>query len=294
MALRAVFLGDPGVVSAGIARGWQLAGHNIAAIWYPERLTATRAFAQDRALGQTAPGLSLQGLALRGGVTLRPVPVLSTWAEAATELAVLAPDVVISALFLDRIPAALLAAFPGRVVNLHPSLLPAYRGRWPTFNMLWDREINRFGGMSLHLVTPDFDAGALLGQQAVAFPESCNLSAYYVQLVQAGAGLLAAHLPPYIAGKLIPVAQPKTDEPQGNRNPRDAVLTSGLEWRQMQWLCATIPQIGALRVLGVGGGVSVRSFITMVGPPTGQPPQQSQGRALEMDALDARVRLAVR
>lgn len=185
MALRALFLGGPGVTSAGIARGWQMAGHSISAIRYPERLTGTREFEQDRALADPAPGVSMHGLASRGGVAVRPVPMLTTWPAARAEAAALAVDVVVSALFLDRIPKTMLDAFPQRVVNLHPSLLPAYRGRWPTFSMLWDRSIDRFGGMSLHLVTPAFDAGAVIAQRPAAFPADCNLSAYYVQLIQA-------------------------------------------------------------------------------------------------------------
>src|SRR5687767_4087660 len=124
MSLNALFLGAPAVVSAGIARGWQLAGNRIAAIWYPERASRTREFEQDRALARTARGLSLHGLAERGGVPIRAIPQLAAWPEANAEAALLGVDVVISALFLDRIPKAMLNAYPDRVVNLHPSLLP--------------------------------------------------------------------------------------------------------------------------------------------------------------------------
>ncbi len=66
-ALNALFLGAPGVVSAGVARGWQMAGHRIAAFWYPQRMQGTRDFENDRALAQQAPGVSMH----RSGRTSR-------------------------------------------------------------------------------------------------------------------------------------------------------------------------------------------------------------------------------
>jgi hypothetical protein len=295
MALRGLFLGVPGVVSAGIVRGWQMAGHSVAALWYPERLARTRAFDQDRALAAAAPGVSMHGLASRGGVTLRAVPPLLTWPDAASEAAALAPDVVISVLFPDRIPPALLDAFPGRVVNLHPALLPAYRGPWPTFSMLWDRSIHQFGGMTLHLVTPEFDAGPMLGQMPVAFPADRNLSAYYMQLVRAGTALLADRLPAYYGGGPgagpVPTVQPSGSAARANHDPRTTVLTRALDWQHIEWLCATIPQMTALRAKGAEGAV-VRRFLATAGPPTGAPPL-CHGGILRMDARDARVNLAV-
>ncbi|OYX22641.1 MAG: hypothetical protein B7Z10_12865, partial [Rhodobacterales bacterium 32-66-7] len=287
-----LFLGSPGVVSAGVARGWQMAGHEIAAIWYPARLQGSREFDQDRALAAQAPGVSMHGLALRGGVTVRAVPKLSAWPDASAEIAALGVDVVISALYLDIIPTTVLDAFPQRVVNLHPSLLPAYRGRWPVFSMLWDRTIDRFGGMSLHLVTPTIDAGGLLGQAGAAFPADRNLSAYYVRLVQVGTGLLAQKLPEFLAGRLVPAAQPLSDAPQGNRAPQETRLSPDLDWRHVEWLCATIPQISRLRVQGQDDRVTVRSFGGTLGPPRSEPPLR-QGDRLEMDTRDARVSLEI-
>src|SRR5262245_31530536 len=114
MSLNALFLGAPGVVSAGIARGWQMAGHRIAAYWYPERTATTQEFAQDKALAKTAPGVSMHGLAERAGVAVRAVPPLAKWTEANMEAATLGADVVISTMFLDRVPPAFLNIFPDR------------------------------------------------------------------------------------------------------------------------------------------------------------------------------------
>ncbi len=290
MSLNALFLGAPSVVSAGVARGWQLAGNGIAAFWYPERTAHTREFAQDRKLAKTAPGVSIHGLAERGGVPVRPVPPLAMWAEANAEAALLGADVVVSVLFLDRIPKTMLNAFPDRVVNLHPSLLPAYRGRWPTFNMLWDCTIDQFGGMTLHLVTPAYDAGDVLGQAHVGFPADRNLSVYYMRLVKAGAELLNDRVPRYLSNALDPERQATADARQGNRRPSQACLSPAQSAEEMQWLCAVIPQMTPLHIEGADADTIVTAFADTCGAPTGAPPAR-EGGSISMDARDARVRL---
>lgn len=292
MGLNALFLGAPGVVSAGIARGWQIGGNTIAAYWYPERTAHTLEFQQDKALAKTAPGVSMHGLAERGGVAVRAVPPLATWAEANAEAAVLGVDVVISALFLDRIPKTMLNAYPERVVNLHPSLLPAYAGRWPTFNMLWDRSIDRFGGLTMHVVTPTFDAGAVIAQARCTFPADRNLSIYYVNLVKAGAGMLNDILPRYLSGEVDPGVQTAHDAPQSNRRPSQASVSSAQSAEEMQWLAAVIPQLTPLRIEGMSAEVYVKAFADTNGAPTGAPPAR-EGEFVSMDAHDARVRLRV-
>jgi hypothetical protein len=288
--LTALFLGAPDPVSAGVARGWQLAGHRVAAIWYPQRLRESPAFEKDRALARTAPGVTLHGMAERGGVAVRPVPPLAAWPEAIGEAASLCVDVVVSVLFLDRIPRTMLSAFPDRVVNLHPSLLPAYKGRWPLFNMLWDRAVDEHGGMTLHLVTPAFDAGDILGQTRVAFPADRSIAAYNMHLVKAGAGLLTELVPRYFVGEIEPAAQAPRQSPQSARRPSQAVLTSSHSAEEMAWLCSTIPQVTPLRVEGAQELIVV-GFIESIGPPTRAPPQRD-GATVTLDARDRRVRLA--
>lgn len=62
------------------------------------------------------------------------------------------------------IPSAA-AAFPGRMVNTHPSLLPSFKGWHPV------RDALEFGvkvtGCTVHIVTEEMDAGPILAQEAV-------------------------------------------------------------------------------------------------------------------------------
>lgn len=56
--------------------------------------------------------------------------------------------------------------FEGRIVNIHPSLLPKYRGL-DTHRRALDAG-DEVAGCTVHLVTEEVDAGAILGQTEVA------------------------------------------------------------------------------------------------------------------------------
>ena len=59
----------------------------------------------------------------------------------------------------------LIQAFPDRLINIHPSLLPSFRGLDGVGQAL--KAGVRLAGCTVHLVTEDLDAGPILVQAAV-------------------------------------------------------------------------------------------------------------------------------
>src|ERR1700740_1337498 len=78
-------------------------------------------------------------------------------------LAELQPDLVLSFAYSYKIPAELLGIPKLGFYNVHFSLLPRHRGRCPVFWQL--KNGDETGGISIHQVTPEFDAGPLLMQR---------------------------------------------------------------------------------------------------------------------------------
>ena len=74
-------------------------------------------------------------------------------------------DLVCLAGFMRLVGAALLEAFPQRVLNIHPSLLPAFRGLNAQRQAL-DHGV-RVTGATVHLVTSELDDGPIVLQAAV-------------------------------------------------------------------------------------------------------------------------------
>ena len=80
-------------------------------------------------------------------------------------------DFIVLAGFLPLIPNFLIKAFPRRIVNLHPALLPKFGGKG-----MWGHHVHEAvkaageteTGMTVHYVTPVCDSGEIIAQYRVA------------------------------------------------------------------------------------------------------------------------------
>ncbi|WP_286816522.1 phosphoribosylglycinamide formyltransferase [Marinobacter sp. UBA3607] len=82
------------------------------------------------------------------------------------ELRRLNPDVIVLAGFMRILTADFVRAFRGRMLNIHPSLLPAYTGL-NTHQRVLDAG-DKVHGVSIHFVTEELDGGPVIAQAEVA------------------------------------------------------------------------------------------------------------------------------
>lgn len=102
-----------------------------------------------------------------------PVYAAATLREPETHaLAALQPDVAAVSCFNRRIPLALAALPPLGTLNLHPSLLPAYRGPAPLFWAL--RDGRDASGVTVHLLDDGLDTGPIVAQAQVTLPNGAS------------------------------------------------------------------------------------------------------------------------
>lgn len=75
------------------------------------------------------------------------------------------PDIVVLAGFMRILTAEFVEHYRGRMINIHPSLLPVYGGMKTHERALQDGV--RIHGCTVHFVTPDLDHGPIIIQAAV-------------------------------------------------------------------------------------------------------------------------------
>ncbi|WP_018291429.1 phosphoribosylglycinamide formyltransferase [Verrucomicrobium sp. 3C] len=74
-------------------------------------------------------------------------------------------DLVVLAGFLRVLKGPLLTAYPRRILNIHPSLLPAFKGKEAWKQALEAGVVET--GCTVHWVEPEVDSGPILGQERV-------------------------------------------------------------------------------------------------------------------------------
>jgi len=76
-------------------------------------------------------------------------------------------DFIILAGYLVKIPADLIAAFPNRIVNIHPALLPKFGGKGMYGNHVHQAVVDakeQESGITIHMVNENYDEGSIVFQ----------------------------------------------------------------------------------------------------------------------------------
>lgn len=120
------------------------------------------AFVHERAKKFGVPSITFSKKELDGGILLEKLQSEKI-------------DWVILAGFLLKIPVDLIRAFPDRMVNIHPALLPNYGGKG-MYGSFVHEAVKAAGetqtGITIHLVNENYDEGKIVFQAATPlFPE---------------------------------------------------------------------------------------------------------------------------
>jgi formyltetrahydrofolate-dependent phosphoribosylglycinamide formyltransferase len=144
-----------------------------------------------------------------------PSVALRDPSEAAEWLAVLerhAVELVVLAGYLKLVPSGVIARFRGRIINIHPALLPSFGGRG-----MYGRRVHqavlasgaRESGATVHLVDEHYDRGAILGQARVPVLPGDDPERLAARVLEVEHRLLpAVVLAAAAAGRPVPVHEP--------------------------------------------------------------------------------------
>lgn len=103
------------------------------------------------------------------------------------------------------IPQSVIDLFSPGIINVHPSLLPKYRGPSPIESALLNGDEQT--GISIMSLAKEMDAGPVYTQEIVALDSTETRPTLYTQLAEKGAQFLIETLPAILDGSLEPIAQ---------------------------------------------------------------------------------------
>lgn len=126
-------------------------------------------------------------------------------AEAEARLAAVAPMLAVVVAYSKIIPASMLSMPRHGFLNVHPSLLPRYRGASPIQAALLNGDA--ITGISFAVMTPELDAGPILRQFAIPIVPDDTGVTLGARLAEVAAELLPDTIRDWIAGRIVPIPQ---------------------------------------------------------------------------------------
>ena len=118
-------------------------------------------------------------------------------------------DVAVVCSFNYKIPKVLLNSTKDGFINVHPSLLPKYRGGNPYTRVIMNGETET--GVTIHFMDEEFDTGDIIAQKAYHIHSKATMGTIFNELNLIGVELLLQVLQSYETEKLPRIQQPIGD-----------------------------------------------------------------------------------
>ena len=137
------------------------------------------------------------------------------------------PDLIIVADYGKIIPSNILKMPPYGIINVHPSLLPKFRGSSPIQNVLISGETET--GATIMLLNEGMDTGDILAQEKIIIQPEETFSELSLRLAQLSSRLLLRTIPLWLADKIDPQKQ---DEVQASLCQMIKKEDGKIDWTQ--------------------------------------------------------------
>jgi methionyl-tRNA formyltransferase len=124
------------------------------------------------------------------------------------QLVAMQPDIGVLVAYGRIVPQSIIDIFPRGIINIHPSLLPQYRGSTPIEQAILDGAAKT--GVSLMQLVKAMDAGPIFAQAEVTLNGTETKAELTERLLTLGGQMLIEKLPAIIDGSLQPTSQDET------------------------------------------------------------------------------------
>jgi methionyl-tRNA formyltransferase len=189
--MRVVFMGTPDFVVPVLDALVESQDAEVAGVYTPPDRP------RGRGRSPEMPPVKARALSL-GLPVCQPATLRS--AQVQEELAGLQPDVIVVAAYGRLLPLRVLDLPPRGCLNLHPSLLPRYRGPSPVVTAILEGE--SITGVTLMQLDEGMDTGPIIAQRKHPISPDDTAETLTRSLFKLGAGLLMENLRPWVESRL--------------------------------------------------------------------------------------------
>lgn len=287
-SIRAVFILDISAYTGPLLASWLEAGNQIGAIIVPGFRRRPTGFS----IGNFRRGLK-RNLLLRRYLGNARVKLIEfgrpyDWHALGRQLSEITADVLICHAFPALIPEDLLGRFPKGGLNLHPALLPNYRGPHPFHCLAVDGQHAVHGGVTLHKMSADFDDGDILGQVPFSEADWRSKQTLVDSAATAMRMLVSEAAPAYCKGALSGLPQPAGDFVWARLKVAHLMISQAMSIEHVARLWHVLGLLPGIYLEMGGRKVRLGLRIRRLGPPTGKAPVRRWG-TVEFDLADGRV-----
>lgn len=195
MGKRVIFMGTPEFAAPSLEALLNNAYEVVAVYTQPDK---------EAGRGRHITSSPVKGLALsRGLEVLQPETLKGS--SVVEHIASLKPDLMVVAAYGRIITSEILSIPEFGCLNVHPSLLPYYRGSSPIATAIMQGD--EVTGVTIMLMDKGMDTGPILTQESVSIYGEDTTGSLTARLAQVGARLLVETMPKWFEGEITPQPQ---------------------------------------------------------------------------------------
>lgn len=116
------------------------------------------------------------------------------------------PDLIVLTGYMQLIPIELIHAFPNKIINIHPSLLPDFGGKGMYGHHVHEAILAshaKESGISIHLVNEEYDKGKILYQKSCPVNDDDTIESLSLRIQELEYELLPQVIEQYFNGTII-------------------------------------------------------------------------------------------
>ena len=198
---RIVYMGTPDIAAVILERLIKEPYEIVLAVTQPDR---------PKGRGHEMAFSTVKETALKHGIPVFQPEKLRN-PEAVAEIEKAKPDMIVVAAFGQILPKSVLSLPKYGCINVHASLLPAYRGAAPIQWAILDGQ--KETGVTIMYMNEGLDTGDILLQKAIPIADDETGGSLHDRLAELGAEALTEALPKILDGSLEPVPQGEMTTP---------------------------------------------------------------------------------